>query len=337
MSRVTDVHTHFLPESMIRTLRAGKSWHGWSTDRGPNGRERIVSESRVAPFPLGMVDEDWPERIQRRRDEGGIDVQAIMLPTFLWSYHLPGAEGAAFCRDVNVETADLRDRHPESIVPMGVLPLQDRDRAIDEVDYAVRELGIKTFSIGTHVGGRNLDDPDVAAILDAVCESGAGIMVHASYFNRAGEDRMQRYDFGNSIGVPLEAGLSMMSIIYSGLLDRHPEARIGSCHGGGWASFGVGRLWLRYTQGRDGGQLSAPPAEYLKKLYYDCLLHDDLSLELLIKRVGSSQVMIGTDHPYQGDIPGGAVPWIRRLEFLEERQRTAILEENAARFLGGGA
>ena len=336
MSHVIDVHTHFLPESMIDTLRAGQVWHGWRTDRGPDGTERIVSDGGIAPFPLAMADQEWPDRISGRR-EAGIDVQAIMLPTFLWSYHLPGAEAAAFCRDVNTETADLRDRHPDAIVPMGVLPLQDADRAVSEIEHAVRELGIGTFSIGTHVQGKNLDDPHVVRILEAVCEAGAGLMVHASYFDRAGAERMQRYDFGNSIGVPLEAGLSMMSIIYSGILDRYPDARIGSCHGGGWASFGVGRLWLRYTQGRDGGHLTASPAEYLRKLFYDCLLHDELSLGLLIERVGASQVMIGTDHPYKGDIPGGAVSWIKNMASLDDRQKSAILTGNAARFLGRDA
>lgn len=331
-----DVHTHFLPEGMIRELRSGRSWHGWSAETGESGRQVLRSVAGVAPFPLSMADEPWPERI-RRRSQAAIHVQAIMLPTFLWSYHLSGDEAVAFCQDVNDEVADIARRHPDAVVPMGVLPLQHPARAIEEIDRAVRELGITVFSIGSHVEGRNLDDPDVAAVLDEVFRADAGVMIHASYFDRAGEHRMTRYDFGNSIGVPLEASLATMSMIYSGLLDRHPAARVGVCHGGGWVPYGIGRLWLRYTQGRDGGRLQASPAEYLRKLYYDCLIHDDLSLELLVRRVGASQVMIGTDHPYQGDMPGGSVEWIRSSSALSAEDKEAILYRNAERFLGRAA
>ena len=330
----TDVHTHFLPEAMITELRAGRSWHGWRRIRLADGREAIESAAGIAPFSLEMADEPWSERIRRRRMDAAIDRQAIMLPAFLWNYHDRGPEGAAFCRDVNDEAADLARNHEGSIVPMGVLPLQDRALAIEEVARSVRDLGIRTFAVGTHVEGKNLDDPNIAPVLDAVCEADASLMLHASYFGRAGESRMTDHDFGNSIGVPLEDGLAMMSIVYSGLLDRHPEARVGSCHGGGWVAFGIGRLWLRYTQGRDGGHLDSPPADYLRRMYYDCLLHDDLSLETLVRRVGASQVMVGTDHPYKGDMPGGSVAWIRQLGFLSEDDKIAILETNAATFLG---
>jgi aminocarboxymuconate-semialdehyde decarboxylase len=145
---------------------------------------------------------------------------------------------------------------------------------------------------------------------------------------------MTDYDFGNSIGVPLESTLAVMSVVYSGILDRRPDARIGACHGGGSAAYGIGRLWLRYTQGRDGGHLERPPVEYLGRMFFDCLLHDDLSLDLLVRRVGSSQVMIGTDHPYHGDMPGGSVAWIREAAFLSPEEKDAILSANAARFLG---
>lgn len=329
-----DLHTHYLPSAFVDTLRRGGRWHGWELDRGADGKEVLRSDAGLAPFPLAMADEAWDVRIRRRKDEGGIDRQVVMLPAFLWNYHLTGADGAAFCRDVNDEASSIQRAYDGSVSAMGVLPLQDRDRALAEVDRAVRELGIGVFSIGSHVEGRNLDDQDVQAILDAVCDAGAAIMIHASYFDRAGASRMASYDFGNSIGVPLEAGLSVMSLIYGGLFDRHPDARVGCCHGGGWVAYGIGRLWLRYTQGRDGGHLQRPPAEYLPSLHYDCLLHDEASFDLLVHRVGAYRVVIGTDHPYKGDMPGGAVAWIEGLGSLDSDQRRAILGGNARTFLG---
>lgn len=327
-----DVHTHWMPESATTALRAGRTWHGWRLGETPDGREALISDAGVAPFSLSITDEPWSERIAKRRQDG-IDVQALMLPTFLWSYHLPGPEAASFCRDVNEEVAALAADHPGSIVPMGVLPLQDREASETVLSHAVG-LGIRTFSVGSHVEGRDFDDPSVSGILDALAESESSVMIHASYFDRAGEERMGRHDFGNSIGVPLESGLALMSVVYSGVLDRWPEFRVGACHGGGWAPYGIGRLWLRYTQGRDGGVLDHEPAWYLRRLFYDCLVHDDDSLDLLLRRVGWNQVMIGSDYPYKGDMPGGSVRWIESLQSLGTEERDAILEGNAVRFLG---
>jgi hypothetical protein len=57
--------------------------------------------------------------------------------------------------------------------------------------------------------------------------------------------------------------------------------------------------------------MAHPPLEYLSRLYFDCLVHDYDSLELLIKRSGAGHVFIGTDYPAGGDIVGGAVKWIK--------------------------
>jgi aminocarboxymuconate-semialdehyde decarboxylase len=75
----------------------------------------------------------------------------------------------------------------------------------------------------------------------------------------------------------------------------------------------------------------------LRRLYFDCLVHDDDSLELLKKRAGSDHIFIGTDHPAGGNIVGGAVPWIEKCKFLSEADKENILWRNAAGFLQLGA
>jgi aminocarboxymuconate-semialdehyde decarboxylase len=124
-----------------------------------------------------------------------------------------------------------------------------------------------------------------------------------------------------------------MSVVYSGLLDRHPDLRIMFTQGGGWIHFGVGRFNLRYQQRRDGGAMTRPPVDYLSQMYFDCLVHDDDALALLFKRCGRDKLMIGTDHPASGNIIGGAVPWIRRQALFSDEDKDHILWRNAARFL----
>jgi aminocarboxymuconate-semialdehyde decarboxylase len=124
-----------------------------------------------------------------------------------------------------------------------------------------------------------------------------------------------------------------MSLVHSGFLDRHPDVRIMFTQGGGWIHFGVGRLNLRYVQRADSRTMKHPPVEYLKRMYYDCLVHDEDSLELLKKRAGADHIMIGTDYPAGGDILGGAVKWIEESPLFTAEEKELVLWKNARRFL----
>lgn len=316
---------------MIDAFNAGRPWHDWRLEAG---RETIGCTLGAIPIKPPVKNEDWGSRLGSRR-ASGIDVEAVMVPAFLFGYHLRPADAAAFCRDVNDELGQVQRDHPGRFVGLGVLPLQSQRETERELERARKELGLIGFGTGTHIMGMNLDTESVVASLESVVRSDAAIMMHPNWFMRAGEERMDRYFFGNSFGVPLEAGLAVMSLTYSGLLDRLPDARIGVTHGGGWLPYGIGRLLLRAGQRRDsGGHLKEPPDLYLRRFFYDCLVHDELSLELLVRRVGPDRVMIGTDYPFQGDIPGGAADWIRRAGFLSTREKEMITGGNAHRFLG---
>ena len=77
-----------------------------------------------------------------------------------------------------------------------------------------------------------------------------------------------------------------------------------------------------------------PPVDYLKKMYFDCLVHDEDSLELLKKRAGADHIMIGTDFPAGGDILGGAVKWIEGSPLFTAEEKQLVLRKNAEKFLG---
>lgn len=328
-----DTHSHYWPSEMVSALDGGKEWHGWRVERSSDGTEVLACSEGVAPFRSATLRESWPERIERRKAEEHVDVDAVMVPAFLWNYHMAPADATAYCRDVNDELAQLERDYPGRVRGFAVLPMQDVDRSLAEIDRAVNQLGLRAFGLGTHVEGRNFDDPDVVRILEAIVGSDAAIMMHPNFFGRIAANRLSRYYFDNSFGVPLEAGLAIMSIAYSGLMDRCPDARIGVTHGGGWLPYGIGRLLLRTSQGRDGGQLINPPDLYLNRFYYDILVHDEASLELLVRRVGADRLMIGTDYPFKGDIPGGAVNWVRGMVTLTTREKEMISGGNAHRFL----
>ena len=126
-----------------------------------------------------------------------------------------------------------------------------------------------------------------------------------------------------------------MSVVYSGLLDRHPNLRIMFTQGGGWIHFGIGRLDHRYKQRADARPMASPPADYLSRMYFDCLVHDEDTVSTAADPCRIlAEFLAGTDFPATGDIPGGAMRWIGKSQRLSTLDKQRILWRNAFTFLG---
>ena len=89
-------------------------------------------------------------------DKEGIDYQAINVNA--WGY----SADRALARDViqlqNEKIAAAVAAHPDRFVGMATLALQHPDLAADQLDYAVRKLGLRGAAIGGSVEGQELSD-----------------------------------------------------------------------------------------------------------------------------------------------------------------------------------
>ena len=331
---VIDMHSHWTPRGLMQRQAAGQDWYGWRLDRDDQGRERVSMGEHALSFAVSRsLLHDPAARARERQELEGIDMQCPIPTGIFWNYHLDEAQARRFTLEVNEEIAEVQRAHPRSYRGLAMLPMQHPHLARELMEDAAGRLGLRAIVIASNVNGKNLDDPEVLPLLEAAATMGLSIVVHPVYWGKPGEERFPRYHFDNSFGAPLESSLAAMSVVYSGLLDRHPDLRIMFTQGGGWIHFGVGRFNLRYQQRRDGGAMTRPPVDYLSQMYFDCLVHDDDALALLFKRCGRDKLMIGTDHPASGNIIGGAVPWIRRQALFSDEDKDHILWRNAARFL----
>ncbi len=73
------------------------------------------------------------------------------------------------------------------------------------------------------------------------------------------------------------------------------------------------------------------PRNYFSTLYFDCLTHDVLSLELSGRRVGWDHVVLGSDYPFDM----AATDPVAGVEALglNEADMKMVLEGNASQFL----
>lgn len=329
-----DMHCHWTPRGLVAAAEAGRDWYGWHLFRNAKGHEYVVHGHESLPFSASKSILDDPAgRAAMRKEKEAVDVQNLVLTATFFSYFLGETQAAAYCREVNAEVAEVQKAYPALYRGVALLPMQHPALALQMLDEVSR-LGLTTVMVASHVRGMNLDEPSVLPILEEAARRGLAIMVHPVIWEKAGEQRFPRYNFWNSFGAPLETSLAAMSLVHSGFFDRHPEARVMFTQGGGWIHFGVGRLNLRYVQRADSRTMKLPPVDYLKLMYYDCLVHDDDSLELLKRRAGAERIMIGTDFPAGGDILGGAVKWIENSPLFTAEEKQRILWKNAETFLG---
>jgi aminocarboxymuconate-semialdehyde decarboxylase len=333
---IIDIHTHYAPNGLYAAASSGRDWYGVQFQRDARGREQIMVGDESFPLDTGLDLRDPLKRIAERTADEGIDFEVLCLIGNLltWVHYLDTPRAVACCRELNEELAALEKAHPQHYRGLAMLPLQDTNAALQELEHAVKDLGLRSVLVCTSVQGKNLDDPALLPVLEAAAEADVFVNTHPPLWTHAGTGRYPRYFFQNSFGAPLESSLALMSVIYSGILDRHPELKISFRQAGGWVPYGVGRFSLRYHQRDDARPMAEPPEAYLGRVYYDCLIHDADSLQFLVDRVGADHVMLGTDNPAGGGIIGGTVAWIREQPWLSEQDKENILCGNAARLLG---
>src|SRR5262249_58087314 len=82
------------------------------------------------------------------------------------------------------------------------------------------------------------------------------------------------------------------------VLDRHPGLRIIAAHGGGYLPFYIGRSDHGWQVRPESHSSVDEPSAYLRKLWFDSLVHSPVVLRHLVETVGADRVVLGSDYPF---------------------------------------
>ena len=296
-AKVIDVHAHaVLAETMGAAGRFGPEI-GAHADGMPWFR---VGEYRLDGVRyVGSPFMDADLRI-RRMDEAGIDFQ-ILSPNPLTYFHFIDAPDAIrFCRTHNDVLARVVAPRKDRLAGFAALPMQDAGAAVEELHRAVRELGMLGGYIGTDLP-RPLDDPAHDALYRACVALDVPLFVHpgpAGIDGPAGDARLKRFDLDVVIGFAAQETIAVASLIYGGVLDRHPRLDVCLSHGGGSSAYLLGRL-ARAARKRpwSPGELRPEGAfeERYRRFWFDTHLNSPRSEEFFIATVGRERLVYGTN------------------------------------------
>jgi aminocarboxymuconate-semialdehyde decarboxylase len=321
-----DLHSHFFPIEALG--RPGKY-----EDRAPKillekGKLTVTSGGGMRGN-LAEGAYDAAARI-KALDEMNIDLQAISPSPILLFYWDEPAVAAHFSRLQNEAIQAVVKSHPERFVGFGSVPLQSIPEAIAIAEEA-KNIGLKGLEIGTSVGDKPLDDTSFEPFFNAVEALDLLLFVHPTEDGIDMDDPLMGM-LGNVVQFPYRTTLMIERMILKGLFEKYQNLRLCLAHGGGLLAFNIWRLDHAYTQRPEFRKnISQKPSAYLKKIYFDSIVHSVSALQYLARVVGIHQVVIGTDYPMaMGDFE--PVQKIKSLNLTEE-ERDEILGVNAARAL----
>jgi 2,3-dihydroxybenzoate decarboxylase len=277
---------------------------------------------------LGAKLGDLGEGRIRQMDADGIDMQLLLLSA-------PGVqtlgEGLAteLAAMANDRLAAASRKYPNRLTGLAAIAPQNPEKAAQELQRAVRTLGLKGAVINSHTNGEYLDDRKFWPILECAAALDVPIYIHP---------RDPSPQLGGPLGIPgflvgwgwaLEVGTHAIRLIASPVFDEFPNLRIVIGHMGECIPFLLPRLDNRYTRDR-GPKRKLTPSEYFKNHFVVTTsgMNYRPQLMMTIEEIGIDRVLFAADWPFE--LSKEAVEGIENAP-LGAAHRAKIFHTNAKR------
>jgi aminocarboxymuconate-semialdehyde decarboxylase len=330
-SPAIDIHAHALIEDVEKLVHEQTGWrHEVETAARLTGATSLERNRQ-------LMTNDWRPaltRIEKRiaaMDKMTVDIQTVSVVPSQYHYWADRDLAERIVATANQQIAEICARRPDRLVGLGIVALQHPDQAVAQLQRAVGELGLKGVMVSTAVNGAELADPTHLPFWSEAEGLGALVFIHPMGCSLGA--RLAPFYFSNLIGNPAETTVALAHLIFSGIFDRYPRLKVCAAHGGGYFPFYSARFDHGWRVRPEAHSCRLAPSEYLRRIWFDSLVYTSEQLGFLIKCAGPSQVVLGTDFPFDMGVDDP----IARLDMvvpLSGADRGAIRGGNAAKLLG---
>lgn len=244
---------------------------------------------------------------------------------------LEAAPALKLAREGNDYLARVVQRHPEHYAGFATVPLQDPKAGADELDRAVTQLGMKGALIIGQTNGTYLDHDSMNPFWERAQALDVPVYIHASdpaVMPTTYEGRPEL--IGAVWSWNAETAAHALRLIFGGVFDRHPRARVMLGHLGETLPFLLWRLDRRAKAFSEGE--AKQPAEIIRSNFAITTAgqFSDVPLQCSLQALGEDAVMFSVDHPFESMTEASA--WFDRTP-LSDDLREKISWRNAARML----
>jgi 2,3-dihydroxybenzoate decarboxylase len=234
--------------------------------------------------------------------------------------------------EANDFLAEQIAKRPERYVGFAHIAVQDAKSAARELERCVRELGFKGAMINGHTNGMYLDDRSLDPFWEAAERLGALIYIHptdpvapAPVFNGVPALRRATWEWG------FETGSHALRLVFGGLFDRFPKAKVGLGHMGETLPY---LLWRFDSRAKlYGVKLTREPSEYIRDNFLVTVsgVYAREPLRCALDALGRDKVMFAADYPFESAEEAGH---FMDMVALDESERADVAYNNAVRVLG---
>jgi aminocarboxymuconate-semialdehyde decarboxylase len=288
---LVDFHNHYFPPAYLDAVRSGgTSFRVTEDDDGnpvlhsPGDYNILVPGHRLLERRVGELDAE------------GVDMQVLTFTCPGTSIEAP-ERAVALSRIVNdALAADVRGR-PDRVSALGTLPMNAPEAAADEASRVVEELGLPGVMLFSNASGVPLADDCFAPVFAALDRARAVVYIHPTY--PVGVEVMERYMLMPMVGFLMDTTLAAASLVYAGVVERHPGITWVLAHLGGAVPYMAERFdrgFDAYPECRE--RCTVAPSEQMKGFYYDTVNFDPACLRLAIDFAGADHLVAGSDYPH---------------------------------------
>ena len=298
--RTIAIEEHFLAKGFKEAMQSHASSLGGVL------HPLMTAERQVKLADLGSI------RLQDM-DLGGIDLQVISNITSVVAPR-PLDEGVQLAREANDQLAEACVAHSDRFAGFATLPMTKPEAAADELERAVRSLGLKGPMIYGTTNGRFLDDPAFLPVLERAAALSVPIYLHPAEPSTPVREAYYT-SLDPAVGVVLatsgwgwhsEVGLHALRLILAGVFDRLPTLQIIIGHMGEMIPLMLARIHDMLTPVAK--QLQQPVPEYFLHNFHMTTsgFFTDPPLLLALQVVGADRIIFSVDYPFSANEQGRA-------------------------------
>jgi predicted TIM-barrel fold metal-dependent hydrolase len=262
----------------------------------------------------------------------------------LASDDIDGALAAGLARAYNNWMADFCRADPKRLRGVGMVPLQDPAAAAAEAERCATELGFRGIFVRPNpVGGRNFDHPDYEPLWEVMSRHSMALGIHEGGFPLLPQVVKGRLTEPMQVHIcthPMEQMIAAVSLVYGGVLERHPGLRVAFLEAGcGWVPFWLHRMdehWENSRQRDFGTQnvLREAPSTYFRRQCYVSAESSEYMLSQVIDLIGDDHIVFTTDYPHPDSPWPHAVEEFLSLPGVSSESKRRILWDNALDLYG---
>jgi len=325
--RVIDSHFHWWPRPIFEQLckrdrypRCERNARGGYNYVGEEGRPSLNSWTEW--FDL--------DRQLEHMDGLGHEVGVVcsLGPFSIYFSDLPPEEGRDAALQWNEAMAGAQRKYPGRVWASAAVPLTDTKIAIEVLDHAVNTLGLMGVNIPGSIGrDSRIDAERLAPFYARVEQLGIPMFLHPT--DAVFGDHLEGYGgaLQLSLGRVIEVSVAASRIVFSGLMERHPDLKVVMSHTGGALPYQSGRM----DKNGKNAKLPQPPSTYIRRMFTDTVSPHSMGIKFAIDYYGIDHVMYGSDYPCWD--PATALALIGEVD-LSQEEKDKLFYRNARRALG---